>query len=268
MAARLVFKNFYNCDTEADLSLAWPDGTYANTNGVTTIDGDGNMTVAPSKNWKKVAGAWEEIDNVTEMSSPIEVCEKHCSGAMGGGYDGNPNTIQQDGTHRFATDVEKTTWNGKQNALGFTPANENHTHSNYAPLIPQEFTFIGALTAWTNKNVALQEFLNTNQRRLTIDLTNATQFRIIANVTTQGASASVTGIQYSTDNGTTWRGLDNGTANTNSTVTLSDLGTGSKVTAWTNLAASAKADVLLRIAGSGGDGAADPAFSNISIQIK
>lgn len=143
-----------------------------------------------------------------------------------------------------------------------------HTHSNYAPLIPQEFTFIGALTAWTNKNVALQEFLNTNQRRLTIDLTNATQFRIIANVTTQGASASVTGIQYSTDGGTTWRGLDNGTANTNSTVTLSDLGTGSKVTAWTNLAASAKADVLLRIAGSGGDGAADPAYSNISIQIK
>lgn len=221
MAARLVFKNFYNCDTEADLSLAWPDGTYANTNGVTTIDGDGNMTVAPSKNWKKVAGAWEEIDNVTEMSSPIEVCEKHCDGAMGGG-----------------------------------------------PLIPQEFTFIGALTAWTNKNVALQEFLNTNQRRLTVDLTNATQFRIIANVTTQGVSGSVTGIQYSTDGGTTFRGLDNGTANTNSTVTLSDLGTGSKVTAWTNLAAGAKADVLLRITGSGGDGAADPAFSNISIQIK
>lgn len=222
MAARLVFKNFYNCDTEADLSLGWPDGTYANTNGLTTIDGNGVMTVAPSKNWKKVAGAWAEIDYTNHMSCPLEVSEKHGTGAFSGG----------------------------------------------APLIPQEFTFIGALTAWTNKNVALQEFLNTNQRRLTIDLTNATQFRIIANVTTQGVSGSVTGIQYSTDGGTTFRGLDNGTANTNSTVTLSDLGTGSKVTAWTNLAAGAKADVLLRIAGSGGDGAADPAFSNISIQIK
>lgn len=143
-----------------------------------------------------------------------------------------------------------------------------HTHANYAPLIPQEFTFIGAITAWTNKNVALQEFLNTNQRRLTLDLTNATQFRIIMNVTTQGVSGSVTGVQYSTDSGTTFRGLDNGNSGSNSTVTLSDLGTGSKVTSWTNLAAGAKADVILRIAGSGGDGAADPAFSNISIQLK
>jgi len=172
------------------------------------------------------------------------------SWAGGSGYDGNPATIQQNATNRFVTDTEKTIW------------------SNKAPLIPQEFTFIGALTAWTNKNVALQEFLNTNQRRLTIDMANATQFRIILNVTTQGASASVTGVQYSTDGGTTFRGLDNGNSGSNSTVTLSDLGTGSKVSAWTNLAAGAKADVILRIAGSGGDGALDPAFSNISLQIK
>jgi len=31
--------------------------------------------------------------------------------------------ITQDATHRFVTDVEKTTWSGKQNALGFTPEN-------------------------------------------------------------------------------------------------------------------------------------------------
>lgn len=29
--------------------------------------------------------------------------------------------VTQDSTHRFVTDAEKTTWNGKQNALGFTP---------------------------------------------------------------------------------------------------------------------------------------------------
>ena len=40
--------------------------------------------------------------------------------------------ITEDATHRFATDTEKGTWNGKQNALGFTPANENHTHTEYA----------------------------------------------------------------------------------------------------------------------------------------
>jgi hypothetical protein len=31
--------------------------------------------------------------------------------------------ITQDDTHRFVTDAEKTTWSGKQNALGFTPEN-------------------------------------------------------------------------------------------------------------------------------------------------
>ena len=133
--------------------------------------------------------------------------------------------------------------------------------------IPVQYTFIGQ-QAWTNKNSALQEFLNTNQRRLTIDMTNATQFRIIANLTVTGTASSVTGFQYSDDGGTTWRGLDNGISGSNSTVTISDNGAGSKVSAWTNLAAGAKADRLVRIAGSGGDGAADPAYSNISIQLK
>jgi hypothetical protein len=31
--------------------------------------------------------------------------------------------ITQDSTHRFATDTEKTTWNGKQDALGYTAEN-------------------------------------------------------------------------------------------------------------------------------------------------
>lgn len=30
-------------------------------------------------------------------------------------------TVAEDSTHRFATDAEKSTWNAKQNALGFTP---------------------------------------------------------------------------------------------------------------------------------------------------
>jgi hypothetical protein len=37
-----------------------------------------------------------------------------------GGYDGNPETIQQNANYRFTTDAEKTTWNGK--AAG------NHNH--------------------------------------------------------------------------------------------------------------------------------------------
>lgn len=136
-----------------------------------------------------------------------------------------------------------------------------------AALIPTQYTIV-AQQAWTNKALALQEFLNTNQRRLSVDMTNATQFRIIAGVTVQGVAASVTGVQYSDDGGTTWRGLDNGTSGVISTVTISDFGTGTKVSAWTNLATGAKADRLIRVVGSGGDGTADPAFSNICIQLK
>lgn len=34
-----------------------------------------------------------------------------------------PSIITQDASNRFVTDTEKSTWNGKQNALGFTPIN-------------------------------------------------------------------------------------------------------------------------------------------------
>lgn len=35
----------------------------------------------------------------------------------------DPSNIIQDSTHRFVSDAEKSTWNSKQNALGYTPEN-------------------------------------------------------------------------------------------------------------------------------------------------
>ena len=35
--------------------------------------------------------------------------------------------ITEDATHRFTTDTEKATWNGKQDALGFTPVPDTNT---------------------------------------------------------------------------------------------------------------------------------------------
>ena len=43
----------------------------------------------------------------------------------GGGYDGDPSIIQQTANYRLTNDTEKSTWNGKQNALGFIPVNTN-----------------------------------------------------------------------------------------------------------------------------------------------
>lgn len=47
-----------------------------------------------------------------------------------GGYDGDPTVIQQDATHRFATDAEKTSWNSK--AAG------NHNHAGVYSLVDHE----------------------------------------------------------------------------------------------------------------------------------
>lgn len=156
---------------------------------------------------------------------------------------------------------------GTADATTFLRGDQTYAVPSGGSTIPVQYTFMAA-TAWTNKNSALQEFLNTTTRRLTIDMTNATQFRIVVDINVAGSTGSVTGVQYSTDGGTTWNGLDNGSAGSNSTVTISDVGTGSKISSWTNLAAGAKADVLVRIAGSGGDGVADPNYSSIALQLK
>jgi len=189
------------------------------------------------------AGDIEELTG-TQATSLLDVFTSTLKGLVPASGGGTTNFLRADGT-----------WAAPSGGGGGT--------------IPVSYTFVGGATTWTNKPSALTELIGNVNRRQTIDLTNATQFRIILDVQTAGVnSSSVIGVQYSTDGGTTWNGLDNGTAGSNSTVTLADNPTGSKVSAWTNLAASAKADVLVRIAGSGGDGVADPVYNIIAVQFK
>jgi hypothetical protein len=48
----------------------------------------------------------------------------------------SPSIITQDASNRFVTDAEKSTWSGKQDALGFTPATSSHDHSGiYEPVL-------------------------------------------------------------------------------------------------------------------------------------
>lgn len=61
----------------------------------------------------------------------------------GSGYDGDPATITQDATHRFATDTEKTNWNSK--AAG------SHNHNaDYEPINSNIQTHIGSAHAPSN----------------------------------------------------------------------------------------------------------------------
>lgn len=125
-------------------------------------------------------------------------------------------------------------------------------------------TFIGgANAAWTNQPAAETEFLSSASRRIAVDLTGYTQARFQAYVTAVGAAGAVLYPQYSADGGTTWATLDGGVGLrlALSSVQLRDSG-------WQTLVVGAKAEVLVRMAGSGGDGVADPAFTEVGLTVR
>jgi len=136
----------------------------------------------------------------------------------------------------------------------------------YIKFIVSIFKTVG--TGWGNMPAALTEIFANEVLRETVDLTYVTQFRLIINVTTLGSVNAELGVQYSTDSGTNFNGLDNGTQDSNSTVTASLSATGHITTAWTDLASGARADILLRIMGENGDGVADPAVSTVEVQFR
>lgn len=102
---RVQTRSKYFCDLESELDLAWGEGALAYC--------------------KENGGRWWAIRN-----SAWEIKTFENQPPSSAGYDGDPTIITQDSTHRFVSDTEKTTWNGKQDALGFTPANSSHNHDS------------------------------------------------------------------------------------------------------------------------------------------
>lgn len=120
----------------------------------------------------------------------------------------------------------------------------------------------GAASLWSNMPAALTEFWGRSASRLQYDLTDATQARFMVNLDTAGVTSAKLRVQYSTDQ-VSWNYLDGGTG---PSVTLDS--TGLKTTNWVNITALAKADVFLRVVGLDGDGAADPSFGVVELQIR
>jgi hypothetical protein len=115
---------------------------------------------------------------------------------------------------------------------------------------------------WYNMPAAPTEFMGSTRYRTKYDLTSATQARIVVMVMTAGSASALGCVQYSTDQAT-WTYLDGGTG-----PCTAINGTGVRASGLVNLAAAAKADVFLRVVGKDGNGAADPAFGQISVQIR
>ena len=116
-----------------------------------------------------------------------------------------------------------------------------------------------ALTAWTNMPAALTEFRAILNTRTKLDLTSATQSRITVRVGVAPVVNAKIKVQYSTDE-TTWVDL--------CSVTMPATANKTNVGVWTAVPAGAKADVFIRLVGIDGDGAADPTFGLITLQVK
>ena len=102
----------------------------------------------------------------------------------------NPANIVQTATYRFVTDTEKATWNGKQDALGYTPANKAGD------------TFTGAISATnlSGTNTGDQDISGLVVKNAAI--TGATKTKITYDskgLVTSGTDATTADIADSTD---------------------------------------------------------------------
>lgn len=128
---------------------------------------------------------------------------------------------------------------------------------------PQSLTFRAASETWSAQPAAVTEYLGGTTRRLKQDLTNMNYARLQVSLTTAAATGATLAVQYSTDNGTTWNYLD-GSSGPYCAISS----TGLVVSGWVSIAAAAKADVLLRLVGAGGNASTSPVFVSVMLQYK
>ncbi len=138
------------------------------------------------------------------------------------------------------------------------------------PQIPVTIMFLGSpssVTTWSDMPAALTEWRGSVRTGRTMaDTTNATEFRIMAFVQVAGAAGATLRVEYATDSVPAWEYLD-GAAGTGGAVAVDVVG--NPAGAWTSLTANAKGGTKhLRVIGIGGDGAVDPSFGPIIIQIR
>lgn len=141
--------------------------------------------------------------------------------------------------------------------------NDGSGNLTWRGVLTNLFTFLADATqyTWNNQPAALTELPGSN-KRVRVDLTNATEARLSVNVTTAGSANSQLRIQYSTDQAT-WDYLDGGTG-----PAVSINSTGLQVSSFVTLESGARADVYLRVVGINGNGTSDPAFSKIQLEAR
>jgi len=115
-------------------------------------------------------------------------------------------------------------------------------------------------TTWTNMPAAVTELFGLAHRRTILYLGACDQIRLVARVSTIGATNAVLFAQYSTDE-TAWSTLTGNLA-------LGGGVAGTRKSSWAAIPAGAKtSDVFIRVVGQNGDATADPIIGNVSLQV-
>lgn len=125
-------------------------------------------------------------------------------------------------------------------------------------------TTSASLGAHTN---AAQFLCNNNRNMVQVDLTNYTQCRLMARVTTGSASVNTPRVRvryYTAFSTTIGDFVDAGTSEIASSVAS----TGMITSSWIDLATGAKADIFLIVDQVGGDGSATPAIGQLQVYFR
>lgn len=131
--------------------------------------------------------------------------------------------------------------------------------------IASNVTFMSQTSAvWTNMPAAHTEFMGNLQFRNIFDVTSVTSVNLGATVTTVGSAVAHLTLKWSTDNGTTFDYVGNVGSSPSTNIGVA----GMRTSGWIMKNTKAVGTLILAVFGSGGDGAIDPRFGNVSALFK
>jgi len=160
-------------------------------------------------------------------------------------------------------DITQTQMDAVEAAL--RTAYPRQTNADWMPYAPLTITDAAA-QQWLNMPAAVTEFRGLTAHRVIAPLHQFVQARLAITVTVAGSTNAKIGVQASEDGGSTWKSLEGVADSAAPFVAINT--TGYKISAGIDIALALRKDVLLRIAGVSGDGAVDPSFGLIQLQVR
>ena len=167
-----------------------------------------------------------------------------------------PTTTQGDLIYHNGTDNVRLAKGTKYQTLRI---NSGATAPEWVAPVYTPLSIFHTIGTWTNMPAAKTEILGTVLRSK-IDLTEFVQVQLHVFLAVAGVAGAVLFAEYSTNDGVAWSTL------TTNQVSLTTAG--HQLTAWESIPAGALGNVIVRVVGQNGDGAADPIIANVEVRVR